>query len=265
MTQPALGSAIGNYDGSYVSKVETGDLTPHDDFVNGLDRVFPDMNGWFGRFWRSSRKWNGQYREWFKDWVKMEQGASVIRWYEPLQVPGLVQTPDYARAVLSWGPLRGDVEADVSARMERQAILDSDSPPELWVLLAEAAVHRCMGSAQVMREQLGYLAELSQRPNVTIQVIPDDTLPSGGLLGAFAVAASDADSAVYLETGLRGLAMHDPTMISDASRLFEHLRAEALPTRPSYDLLAKAGESWNGRTPRSGASPASAVRTAEVA
>ena len=96
MSQPALGAAVG-YDGTYVSKVETGTIVPDDDFVNGLDRVFPHMNGWFARFWNNSRKWEGQYPAWFKDWVDAEEHARVIRWWEPLLIPGLLQTADYAR------------------------------------------------------------------------------------------------------------------------------------------------------------------------
>ena len=147
MSQPELGAAT-DYDGSYVSKVEGAKIVPDDKFIDALDRVFPHMNGWFGRFWRDSRKWNGHYREWFKDWVAAERQASVIRWYEPLLIPGLVQTEEYARAVLSWGPLSGNVDDDVQARMERQAILDRDNPPELWVLVAESAVRRRVGNAK---------------------------------------------------------------------------------------------------------------------
>jgi transcriptional regulator with XRE-family HTH domain len=244
MSQAALGSATG-YDDTYVSKVETGDITPDDKFLKGLDRVFPNMNGWFTRFWRDSRKWNGHYREWFKKWVAAERRATVIRWYEPLLVPGLVQTEDYARAVLSWGPLSGNVDDDVQARMDRQEILNRDNPPELWVLLAESAVRRRVGSAEVMRDQLKHLGELSRRPNITVQVVPDDADAYGGLSGAFAVATVEpSGSLVYLETGLRGMTIDDPTMIASAGRMFEHLRAEALAKRPTFDLLAEAGERW---------------------
>ena len=71
MSQPALGAAVG-YDATYVSKVETGTIVPDSDFVNGLDGIFPHMNGWFARFWINSRKWEGQYPAWFKDYVEAE-------------------------------------------------------------------------------------------------------------------------------------------------------------------------------------------------
>jgi hypothetical protein len=184
-------------------------------------------------------------REWFKDWVAAEKRASVIRWYEPLLIPGLVQTEGYARAVLSWGPLSGNVDDDVQARMERQEILNRDAPPELWVLLAESAVRRRVGDGEVMRAQLKHLAELSRRPNITVQVVPDDADAYGGLSGAFAIATVEpSGSVVYLETGLRGMTAVDPTMVTSAGRMFEHLRAEALAKRPTYDLLAEEGERW---------------------
>jgi hypothetical protein len=246
MSQAALGNATG-YDATYVSKVETGAIVPDDKFLKGVDLTFPNMNGWFGRFWRDSRQWNGHYREWFKTWVAAERQASVIRWYEPMLIPGLVQTGDYAREVLSWGPLRGNVDDDVQARMDRQEILNRDDPPELWVLLAESAVCRRVGNAEIMRGQLKHLAELSRRPNVTVQVVPDDADAYGGLSGAFAVATVEpTGSLVYLETGLRGMTADDPMMVKSAGQMFEHLRAEALAKRPTFDLLTEVGERWKG-------------------
>ena len=96
MSQAALGTATG-YDATYVSKVETGAIVPDEVFVNALDQVFPHMNGWFARFWSNSRKWEGQYPAWFKDWIEAELHARMIRWWEPLLIPGLLQTADYAR------------------------------------------------------------------------------------------------------------------------------------------------------------------------
>ena len=240
MSQTALGTATG-YDATYVSKIENGHIVPDDKFLKAVDRVFPNMNGWFSRFWRDSRKWNGHYREWFKFWVATERRASVIRWYEPLLVPGIVQTEDYAREVLSWGPLRGNIDDDVQARMDRQEILGREEPPELWILLAESVIRRRVGNPDVMRGQLKHLGELSRRPNVTIQVVPDDADAYGGLSGGFAIATVEpAGGLVYLETGLRGMTTDDPTMIRSAGQMFEHLRAEALAKRPTFDLLTEA-------------------------
>ncbi len=107
MSQPALGTAL-DYDATYVSRSKQATIVPDDVFVSGLDRVFPQMNGWFARFWSNSRKWEGQYPAWFKDWVDAELHARVIRWWEPLLIPGLLQTADYARELFrAWHTHRG--------------------------------------------------------------------------------------------------------------------------------------------------------------
>ena len=242
MSQAALGTETG-YDATYVSKIENGHIVPDEKFLVAIDRTFPKMNGFYARFWRDSRKWNGYYREWFKLWVAIERQASVIRWYEPLLVPGLAQTEDYAREVLSWGGPLNRVDGDLQARMERQEILNRDSPPELWLLIAESVVRRRIGNVEIMRGQLKHLADLSRRPNVTVQVVPDDADAYGGMSGGFAIATTElSGSLVYLETGLRGMTTDDPTMIKSAGQMFEHLRAEALAKRPTLALLSEAGE-----------------------
>ena len=98
-----------------------------------------------------------------------------------------------------------------------------------------------------MRRQLEHLAEMAARPRVTIQVISASAGAYGGLSGAFAIGTdSTADSVVYLETGIRGVVVRDPRLITRAVSVFDHLRAEALPRSQTLDILAKAGEKWNG-------------------
>ena len=141
----------------------------------------------------------------------------------------------------AWG-----VDDDVQARLERQEILNRDDPPELWILLAEPVLQRRVGNPEIMRGQIKHLAELARRPNVTVQVIPDDADAYGGRSGAFAIATVEpSGSLVYLETGLRGMTADEPMMIRSAGQMFEHLRAEALAKRPTLDLLAEVGERWN--------------------
>ena len=98
MSQPEL-AAIAGYDPSYVSKVETGAITPDDKFISACDGAFPGMHGWFVRFWDESRKWNPSYPPWFKEWLDAERQARVVRTWQPLIIPGLLQTADYARAL----------------------------------------------------------------------------------------------------------------------------------------------------------------------
>jgi hypothetical protein len=205
------------------------------------------MSGWFSRFYHDSRTWAGPHPPWFRDWVEIEARATVIRWWEPLLVPGLLQTLDYARAVLGWGPDDGgDLDERVAARLERQCVFDRPSPPEVWILVSEQILGYCVGSADVMRKQVDHLAEMAARPRVTIQVVSAGAGAYGGLSGAFAIGTdSAADTVIYLETGVQGMVIRDPRLITRAASMFDHLRAEALPRSQTLDVLARAGERWN--------------------
>lgn len=76
-----------------------GLLSPGERFAAACDEVFPQMGGWFTRFYHDSRRWDGPYPRWFADWVDAEARAAVVRWWEPLLVPGLLQTAGYAQAL----------------------------------------------------------------------------------------------------------------------------------------------------------------------
>jgi hypothetical protein len=170
----------------------------------------------------------------------------VIRWWEPLLIPGLLQTGDYARAVLGWGPDDGgDLDERVTARLDRQAILDRESPPEVWILLGEPVLAYQVGDAAVMRKQIEHLAEMAARPQVTIQVVAAGAGAYGGLSGAFAIGTDSTGTVIYLETGVQGMVVRDPRLITRAASMFDHLRAEALPRYQTLDVLAKAGDRWN--------------------
>ena len=249
MSQAALGAAL-SYDGTYVSKVETGAIVPDDDFTNGLDRVFPHMNGWFGRFKHNSRKWEGNYPAWFKDWIDAEEGAQVIRWWEPLLIPGLLQTADYARELFrAWQTFEDSdkIERDVSWRLDRQEIFDRPNPPTLLAVIDETVLWRHIGNPEVMRTQLEYLIDMSTRPNIAVHVVPASVGAHTGLLGAFIVADLDNESGkvVYLETPDKGLISDAPSLAAKILGMFERVRSEALPKGASHDLIRRVvNERW---------------------
>jgi transcriptional regulator with XRE-family HTH domain len=101
---------------------------------------------------------------WFRPWAELEQDASGIRWYEPLLVPGLLQTEDYARAVLNTGGLVAPSEVDeiVASRIERQGVLCRDSPPQLVAVIDEVVLRRPVGDGSVMAGQLAHLASVAE-------------------------------------------------------------------------------------------------------
>jgi transcriptional regulator with XRE-family HTH domain len=242
MSQPKLGEIIG-FDPSYISKVEGGMWPSDTSFGDGCDKAFPERGGWFGRFYRSASSWAGLE---FLEWTELEQRATVIRHYEPLLVPGLLQTADYARAILGWKPDSADAEVNLTKRLERQRILDRDNPPELRILLGESVLYREVGGPDAMRGQIEHLAEIAERPGVTLLILPEASRAYGGLSGGFAVATEDTtDVAVYIESIMQGVTVKDTTMIMRAVRVFDALRADALPWMPAREVLMKAVDRWN--------------------
>jgi transcriptional regulator with XRE-family HTH domain len=110
---------------------------------------------------------------WFEMFVGLEQAASVIRTYEAQFVPGLLQSPDYARAVIGLGPWDAqEVERRRTLRLQRQQLLSRPAAPKLWAVIEETALHRPTASAEVMRAQLEHLVAMAERPNITLQLVP---------------------------------------------------------------------------------------------
>jgi transcriptional regulator with XRE-family HTH domain len=250
MSQEQVGRQI-NFSGDMVGKVETSERAPSPLFAAGCDGVFPHLDGLFSRLLGLARRWEGPYPQWFRDWLQAEQEATSLRWWEPILVPGLLQTSDYARAIFAAGPdtTEDGLEQMVTARIERQAILDRPNPPTLWVVLDEMVLHRCVGSPKIMCEQLMHLAELARRPRITIQVVPAKTGAHAGLLGAIIIAGfADSPDIVYLETSADGQVIDKPSVVAQVTLRFDTVRAVALPRDESLDLIVKvAEERWTER------------------
>ncbi|MFA3875689.1 helix-turn-helix domain-containing protein [Streptomyces sp. MMCC 100] len=123
--------------------------------------------------------WWHAYRDvlpnWFTAYVSLETGASMLRTYEPHYVTGLLQTPAYARGVLSGGFPNGsddELERRVGLRLRRQSLLERENAPTLWVVMEEAVLHRAVGGPEVMREQIDRLLEVSELEHVSIDILP---------------------------------------------------------------------------------------------
>ena len=102
LSQEQLGQKVG-YSGAQVGKVETGERAPAQDFADACDRAFPDAGGLFGRLYQLARRWDGGYPSWFAEWIDSERRATSICWWEPLLIPGLLQTADYVDALMRSG------------------------------------------------------------------------------------------------------------------------------------------------------------------
>lgn len=198
------------------------------------------------------RGWMQPYRselpEVYSDYIGFEDEARSISNYQSLFVPGLLQTEDYARAVIQ-GTLPHatpeEVENRVLARMERQALLTRDDPPRLWAIMDEAAVRRLVGGRPVMAAQLARLREAAALPNVTIQVIPFDAGAHPGMPGSFSMLdfPDPADqSIVYIDSMAGDLFLEQEAEIGRYIVMFDHLRAAALRPDETVSLLDAAAE-----------------------
>jgi hypothetical protein len=244
LSQDQLGRQL-NFSGDLVGKVEISERAPAPGFAAGCDAAFPHLDGLFTRLLALARRWDGPYPQWFRDWVQAEREAASLRTWQPLLIPGLLQTADYARGILAAGP---DPDADlveqmVAARIERQAILDRPRPPVLWVVLDETVLHRCIGAPDIMRRQLLRLADLAGRPRITIQVVPATAGAHAGLLGGLIIAGfSGAPDIVYMETSADGQVVDKPSVVAQVTLRFDTVRAVALPRDDSADLIVKVAE-----------------------
>src|SRR5690606_12426660 len=139
---------------------------------------------------------------WFGTYLGLEQAATKIRTYEAHLVPGLLQTPEYARAVVTLGYEDADTDRRVAVRQRRQEILHRSDPPFVSAVIDEAALHRPVGGPEVHRAQMRHLVELAQLLNVTIQVVPyssGEHAAAGSSFSILRFAAAELPAIVYLE------------------------------------------------------------------
>jgi transcriptional regulator with XRE-family HTH domain len=192
------------------------------------------------------------YPSWFQDWLVSEREARRLRWFEPLLVPGLLQTEDYARAIFRtrFGVTDDEVEELVAARLNRQEILARDNPPALWIIVDESVLRRPVGGQYVMRDQINRLLDAARRPHVSVQVIPSNVGAHRGLwAGGFAVADfENAPEVGYQETAAQGQLVDHHEDVETLVDCWDTLVREALPWAISQSLLEEAAKSWTSAT-----------------
>ncbi|MEH0845468.1 helix-turn-helix transcriptional regulator [Micromonospora sp. CPCC 205711] len=244
MSQATLAEAL-SYSGALVAKVETCERRPSLDFARRCDTVFATD----GRFERIQRRISREtVVPWFRDWTGIEAEATALRWFEPLYVPGLLQTEGYARAILVGAGLFGldEIEQQVTARLDRQAVLTRDRPPLLTTVIDEYVLRRRIGRPEVMREQLRHLVKLGAAlPRVRIQVVPLSAGAYPGLDGPFVIASSLAgEDVAYLEGQRHGQVIDRADYVRQMVEVWESIRGEALSQQQSLDLMTEVAETW---------------------
>jgi transcriptional regulator with XRE-family HTH domain len=246
-----------------LSRVETGKVVPRTYDVRALldlyevsgdereellalSREFHQEKGWW-------RPYLDVMPEGFDMFVALESDASSIHSFEPHLIPGLLQTEDYARSVLEAGEFDTVAEVDrrVAVRMERQALLTRDDPPEYWAILSETTLRRRVGGDAVMRDQLRRLTKPSREPHINVQVIPFSLGPHPAMHGPFVIFGFPSDpDIVQLETLTGAAYIEGETDLQRYRLAFDHLRAVALPPRDSRALIHAVAAEFDTRTNR---------------
>jgi hypothetical protein len=176
-----------------------------------------------------------------------EARAHTVRYWAPIILPGIVQTPAYATELFK--AMRFDaakVAERLEVRMSRQAILERPDPPDITIVLWEPVLHHRIGSPEVMRDQLARLVELSDMPTVTIHVLPSSQGANPGLGGALQLAATaDAPELLLSDSLVEDQLSNNPEVVRRASSTFNNVRADALNRAGSRDILMEAMERWS--------------------
>jgi transcriptional regulator with XRE-family HTH domain len=230
-----------------VSAYETGKRIPSPEFAEGADKLF-GTDGYLARL--QGLVDTLSVLPWFRSRVEVERNAAEIREYESYQVPGLLQTEDYARAVIGAArPMlaKDAIERAVALRLTRQQILepdedlpiDQEQTPRLWAIIDESALTRVVGSAEIMREQRQHLISLAHLPNITIQVISNNDGVTCGYGKAFTILtpAGNGSSVVYLEDVRSARYLRDRDEVAQYVLIFDHLRSCALNDSKSLELI----------------------------
>jgi transcriptional regulator with XRE-family HTH domain len=239
MSQEDLGQRV-SYSGSLVGMVETARRAPTRDFAERCDDAL-GTGGALARLWPLVSQ--EAMPRWFRPFAELERGATSIRSWEPLVVPGLLQTGDYARALIeAWQPGDGQeaVQQQVTARMERQHLLEREEPPLIWTIISEAALLNPVGGPKVLRDQLGRLVDvMADHPKIIVQVVPLSAGAHPGLEGPLVLVARRGEPDVaYLEVQGRGQLVERAEEVARYGLLYDLLRAVALPPGTSREMIA---------------------------
>ncbi|MFJ8629805.1 helix-turn-helix domain-containing protein [Streptomyces sp. NPDC093568] len=199
--------------------------------------------GWWQRF-------HDVLPEWFSLYVSLEGAARIVRSYEPHFVPGLLQTEEYARAVMRAGTIGQTgpetIERHVSLRMERQRLLERPDPPHLWVIMDETVLRRPVGGGgEVMRDQVDKLLELAERDRVTLQIAEFATGPHPGTYAPFTLfrfAEQELPDLVYTEYLSGALYLDSRKEVAAHLEVLDHMSTAAASAERTKTILREYRE-----------------------
>jgi transcriptional regulator with XRE-family HTH domain len=186
--------------------------------------------------------------EWFDRLVGLQEAAAAIRTFEIQYVPGLLQTPEYTRAVVRRGlptAPAAEVRRRVELRTRRTELLLKADAPQLWAVIDESVLLRVLGSVDVMREQLAHLIEMAQRSNVTVQIVPLDVTNASAPaipITYLRFGGLDLPDVVYLEHIRSANFLEDQDETEEYRLALDRLADEALTPRASLERLRETME-----------------------
>ena len=180
---------------------------------------------------------------WVEPYFGLEAAASIIRIYELQFVPGLLQTADYARAIIRLGnaSTEEDVTRRAEARIARQEILTRENPPRLWAVMDDGALRRSIGGKAVMREQIRHLARMCEHPAVTLQILPFQVGGHPAMGGPFTIlrySEPDLRDVVYIEQLTSALYLDKAAEVDSYLEVMEQVCLQAEPATKTTQLLS---------------------------
>ncbi|MFF1546765.1 helix-turn-helix transcriptional regulator [Streptomyces sp. NPDC058291] len=217
-----------------------------DEEAEGFVRLAEEANlpGWWQRF-------HDVLPGWFSLHVSLEGAAALIRQYEPHFVPGLLQTEDYARAVLKSGAIGQtrpeDIERLVDLRIQRQGLLAREDAPRLWVVMDETVLRRPVGPPEVMRAQIDKLLDAAKLPHVTLQVAPFANGPHPGTYGPFVLfrfAMPELPDMVYSEYLTGAVYLDARTEVATHLEVMDRMAAQAATAHRTKEILRDLRKEW---------------------
>lgn len=231
---------------SMVGMVERAARKPERAFAERCDQAF-GLDGALTEIWAVMERERQWAPWWFREWLEVEQEAIVLRSWDPLLVPGILQTEAYARRVLAGEPgvTPEQVEQRLAARSRRKTILSRDKPPLVWAVIDEGVLHRPVGGSEIMRDQLISLAEAARHPNLKIQIVPFTAFSTCGLMSPFTVAELPASrTIVHVESSAEGQISGSPEIVELITNRYDAIRADAHPKHVSLQMVQEAIERW---------------------
>ncbi|MFX4293864.1 MULTISPECIES: helix-turn-helix domain-containing protein [Streptomyces] len=243
MTQEALSSIV-VCSPTLISHFEAGRRLPNPDDAARIDQALA-TDGWFARWLKDLER---RFADHFTEAAELEQLASVIRHFGSMLVPGILQTPEYAREIFRTGwpnPAGESIDEQVVNRMNRAARLTDPSSPVIWTLLDESVIRRPVGGPTVMAKQLEKIADLAESGRLRLHILPFSTGSHALMEGMLSLMEfPDGAPVAYTENVLTGRLIDDPAQVARCQAMYDLALSDALPHQESVALLRAVAKDY---------------------